>query len=487
MLEDMTAAPWLTRRTFLKNSAWGTALVAAGSSGLRGVPASARYALDAFGGWTGKSFEATGFFRTHHDGTRWWLVTPAGNAFITFGLNHYHSGWWYEDYNRDHWNKKFGVSSRRDPAWAEGWRRQIGEDLDHLGLNTIGIHTNDPETGGLVGGVAPYVARFDPVKIPHFLTNTGPDKFHDIFSDDFDRVCADQAREQVVPRANDPLVLGFSMTDCPLFTDWDSAERGMTIYGAPRAEMPSWPRVLRNLGSEAPGKQAYVASMRDRYGDGISGFNRTYGTAFATWHALAAARDWRPRTDYANDREIEDNTAFLRACVETYYRKARAALRRFDSHHLFLGDKLNGNSNQLDVVLDITARYTDVVFYQIYGHYEDHAAMMDQWTDRVDIPFLNGDSTFSYTSDMMPSPYGPQAENQAQRAEWITAFGEAVFARPDFVGWHLCGVIDTLRTMRGKDAKQHAGVMNPWGEYYPEVEAAVQSLSTRLYALASQA
>lgn len=443
--------------------------------------------LDRFGGWTGKSFEATGFFRTQHDGQRWWLVTPEGNAFITFGLNHYHAGWWYEDYNQDHWNQKFGVDSRQDPRWAEGWRRQIGFDLAHLGLNTIGIHTNDPEHGGLVGGVAPYVARFDPVHIPHFLDNTQPEEFHDVFSEAFDEHCDRRAREQVAPLANDPLVLGFSMTDCPLFTDWDSAKRGMTIYGAPRAEMPTWPRVLRNLGAEAPGKQAYVATVRKAHGDSLASFNRAYGTEFDSWDALLQAHDWRPRTDYDNDREVADNAMFLRECVDAYYRKARAAFDRHDSNHLFFGDKINGNSNQLDQVLDVTTRHTDVVFYQIYGHYSEHAAMMDKWTDQIDIPFLNGDSTFSYTSDMMPDPYGPHAKDQAQRGEWIQAFGEEIFARPDFVGWHLCGVIDTLKTMRGKDAKQHAGLMDPWGEYYVEVEAAVQSLSSRMYELAAGA
>lgn len=35
---------------------------------------------DRFGGWTGKRFEPTGFFRVEKD-DRWWLVTPEGNAF----------------------------------------------------------------------------------------------------------------------------------------------------------------------------------------------------------------------------------------------------------------------------------------------------------------------------------------------------------------------------------------------------------------------
>ena len=40
-----------------------------------------------YGGWKAKKFEATGFFRTHNDGTRWWLVDPEGYAFVSVGID----------------------------------------------------------------------------------------------------------------------------------------------------------------------------------------------------------------------------------------------------------------------------------------------------------------------------------------------------------------------------------------------------------------
>ncbi len=45
--------------------------------------------LDRFGGWIGKKFEAIGFFRVEKD-ERWWLVSPEGNAFLSWGINHLH-------------------------------------------------------------------------------------------------------------------------------------------------------------------------------------------------------------------------------------------------------------------------------------------------------------------------------------------------------------------------------------------------------------
>ena len=60
------------------------------------------HGIDNFGGWKGKKLEKTGYFHTEHDGERWWLVTPEGHPFISFGINHYHDGWWIQDYNRDY-------------------------------------------------------------------------------------------------------------------------------------------------------------------------------------------------------------------------------------------------------------------------------------------------------------------------------------------------------------------------------------------------
>ena len=40
-----------------------------------------------YGGWKEKKFEATGFFHTHHDGKRWWMVDPDGYAFVSVGVD----------------------------------------------------------------------------------------------------------------------------------------------------------------------------------------------------------------------------------------------------------------------------------------------------------------------------------------------------------------------------------------------------------------
>lgn len=464
----------MTRREYLKTMATAGAGLACASVGYTSTNGSRAMAdHDRFGGWKGKTFEATGFFRTEHDGERWWLVTPEGNAFISFGVNHYHAGWWAQDYNRDHWIKQFGATRPWDKAWNDGFRDAALADLRRLGLNTLGIHTDAPMLTEPPGqALFPYVARYEPLVLSHYR-KPSPETYADVFSPKYEAICEAAAREMAEPYANDPMILGYCMADVPAMTDNDAEwHKGTT-----------WPRRLRNLGGNAPGKRAYVDTMRERHGD-IAAFNAVYATGFASWGALLAAEDWRPNARPANWAERDDNAAFLLLCVDKYYGVAKDALRRVDANHLFLGDKINANSDAFDTIVSVTSRYTDVVNIQYYAPWEKQKVTMDRWSDKVDKPFLNGDSAFTVPTKTMPAPYGPHAKDQAERAEWTREFMEKATARPDFVGWHMCGIIDTSKEMPGKEKHQHQGLMTTHGEFYPEMEAAVRDLSDRLYEIA---
>ncbi len=73
-----------------------------------------RRELDRFGGWMGKKFKATGFFRVEKD-ERWWLVTPEGSAFLSFGINHLHPDLWKQDYNRQAMEEAVGARRSEQP------------------------------------------------------------------------------------------------------------------------------------------------------------------------------------------------------------------------------------------------------------------------------------------------------------------------------------------------------------------------------------
>ena len=439
--------------------------------------------LDRYGGWTGKRFSASGYFRTEKD-DRWWLVSPEGNAFLSFGINHLEPGLWNQAYNRAAWQARLGLDDLAAPEFAAALRRWFLRTCREYGFNTVGVHA-DLAIPNRPRPAMAYMLPIHFVDIPHWQEVVPDERFVDVFAPEFERHCDRLAAELAAPAAEDPYLLGYAMTDCPLFTEEDCRERPDVIGGAARGSRVGWPQRLRNLGAEAAAKSAYVATVRELYRDDVAAFNQTYGTRFDSFAALARAVSWRRRSDLANPLERRDNAAFLQRVVDRYYRTARAAIARHDPNHLFFGDKLNANTDTVDTVLPITARHTDVLFYQMYGRYAAQRPGLDRWAASVDLPVVNGDSAFTMTTPEMPRPYGPVADDLAQRRDWTVEFFRAAFARPEFVGWHYCGLIDAPNRIPRKRARQHSGLIDGYGAPYPLLREALSGCAAGIYRLAA--
>jgi len=397
----------MKRRNFCQ---WGTAIaLGAGLFGENGVfGATPDGQRDRFGGWKDRRFEATGFFRTEHDGQRWWLVTPEGNAFLSFGINHFQTYIFRRPHNKSAWKKRLGVEDLTDkatfnPAYRD-WALEVCRDY---GINTFAIGS-DLNILNIPAPAMPYIQRIGFLKIYHSNRKVVDADFVDVFSPDFAAECDRLAQRIAAPLKDDPFVLGYSMIDCPTFTEQDCAEKKKLSFWSspPQAERVGFPRRLRNLGGQAPGKQAYVCTMRQLYRNDIQAFNTTYETAFDSFEALEKAANWRPDADSSNQQEKRDNNAFLQVVIAKYYETARDAIRRYDPNHLFIGDRLNGNTDTVDTVLKTTAKYTDLVFFQMYNRYEKMKPYLDAWAKITDKPFLLGDGAMQLTDRTAPPGCG---------------------------------------------------------------------------------
>ncbi len=164
----------------------------------------------------------------------------------------------------------------------------------------------------------------------------------------------------------------------------------------------------------------------------------------------------------------------------------RDAIRRYDSNHMFVGDKINANTDTLDTVLPITSRFTDIVFYQMYARYEVQKPGLDRWSKMVDKPLINGDSAFTMITDNMPRPYGPVADTLEQRAEWTAEFFRSAISRPEFIGWHYCSLIDASNLIPRKWDRQHSGLLDGYGEPYPGLKEVIKACTGEMYQLATR-
>ena len=426
--------------------------------------------LDKYGGWKAKKFQRSGFFRTEFDGNKWWFVTPEGNGFISLGINHYHQDWWAQQYNKDFWLRKFNSKEYLDDNWNIGYRERALSDMKLLGINTIGMHTNASSLIDLpFNSKVPYLREYKPIVLDHYR-NPKPEIYIDIFSKNFEKYCYEYAREIALPYKDDSMLLGYCMADCPIFTEGD-----IELYGG-----ISWARKLRNLGPMDPGKREFVSIVKKKYKI-IENFNGVYLTSFKTWEELLNKKRWRENIPALNKNEQDDIESFMLSCVKRYYSVSKKALFTFDSNHLFLGDKINGNTDSLDKTIPVISKYVDVIYYQYFASCGDQSDLLDRVSDKVDLPFLNGDAGFGVSYEMMPNPYGPRAKTQSERANWLLKCCENAFSRNNFIGWHICGIIDTWKTMPTKEKFQHQGLMSVIGEFYPEMKSAVQKISSNLY------
>ncbi|MGC9348299.1 MAG: hypothetical protein ACP5JG_09200, partial [Anaerolineae bacterium] len=398
-----------------------------------------------------------------------------------FGLNHVTLNLLQRTENRSYWLGEFQLPPNADDEdWLQPFREKVARDLEIFGLNHLGCHS---PIDYYKRPFVPYIQPIRFVDICHWQTPAADD-FRDVFSRDFERHCRARAKEVAAPRDRDPYLIGYSFTDCPIFTDEEAAARGVQVYGAPREATPTWPLVLRNLGEDAAGKRTYVNTMRERYGNDIQPFNAIYETHFDTFDALAQAENWRPEVDLANVEEREDNAHFLDMIIDRYYSVAVDAIRRYDRNHLILGDKLNGNTNTPDDAVALAGQHMDLIFYQWYATYEDQRERLDHWSNITGKPLFNGDSSFSTPNPNMPNPLGPHYPDQEQRATAFLDFAKNAFSRPDFVGWSWCGWMDSWATVPRQMERQHSGLQDPFGRLHEPMVEAMSAFSRGMYDIA---
>ncbi len=433
--------------------------------------------LDSYGGWTQLRFEATGYFRLEEAKGRWWFVTPKGHAFLSHGVNHIGEGLLKNPYNRDHWAQTFGLASVDDEAFSERFFDKVRKDMQATGWNTLSCHNPDHLYENVRQAYIPTV-RF--VDICHWMTPTDKD-FLDVWSSDFESHCDKIARQSVAPRAEDPYLLGYSMTDCPVWSDLDAAARETCIYGAKREALTTWPRRLRNLGQDTPGKTAYVTFMQALYNNHIASFNAIYETHFDSFDALAKACNWRHHVDAQNARELYDNTVFLNQTVNRYYEVVTEAIQRHDPNHMIFGDKLNGNTDVSDDLLKVVSKHCDILFWQHYATSVEHNTLLNRAARATGMPQMNGDASLSSPDEHVTNPLGPHFQTQQERAVTYITLMHDCYARTDFLGWNWCGWLDRWEAVQ--PMRQHSGVQDAFGHYHPIVEK-MKTFSKEMYQIA---
>jgi len=434
--------------------------------------------LDGFGGWKERTFEPTGYFRVAKS-DRWWFVTPDGHAFISFGMNHPNEDYISQSYNVEFWKKKFGAEDVNDPAFQKGFVAKVMKDLQRFGMNSLGTHSRKERFTPLT---VPYVQGLYFVRTPYWAA-PARDRFPDVFSPQFAQRCRLVVRRLVEPVKADPYLLGYTFTDCPILTDADAAAHGQVSYGRAQPDLPTWPRVLRNMGPDEPGKRAWLNCVRER-SPSINGFNLRYHTEFKSFEALLKAKDWSPVTPSDRIADQEHNQACLVEILKQYYEVACTAIRSVDRNHLIFGDIINAQTAPPDEVVTTISQYTDLVAFQYYDDYEAHRHLLDRWSRLTGKPLYHADTSFCVAYEEMPHPIGALCQDNEERAQRFYNCARQTLSRPDTIGYNWCGWMDMWA--QWKADRQHTGLQDPFGNYHQPMPETMSRFGNQLYGIASQ-
>jgi len=192
-----------------------------------------------WGGWKAKRIgKGSGFFQTHHDGNRWWLLDPEGYAFWSAGLDCVRVNtsakydglesalsWLPEGESKFEGILRTGSTFRRGGKYinylaanlirtfgTEGWREKWAQislaELKRLRFNTVG---NWSEWEYAKEAQFPYVRPmgFRPQRCLRVYRD-----FPDVFDPEFEKDAADYASE-LSDTVNDPALVGYFLMNEP--------------------------------------------------------------------------------------------------------------------------------------------------------------------------------------------------------------------------------------------------------------------------------
>lgn len=304
------------------------------------APAQERLPLDRYGGLTTIQFEATGFFRTHHDGERWCLVTPDGNAFLSLGVCCISSSHDRErGTNRDYYNES--VLEKRGSA--EQWKEVTLERLKAWGVNTLGGWSSEE-----LRDVVPYTVVLSMGTGMWWRSaESRRSAVPDFFSGEFEQHAAAQARSAAA-HVNDPFLLGYFLAnELPWLPDHRMSPDLFSGYVA----MPA----------EAPGKKQLVRFFRERYANDDE-FGKVWDIDPDDWAGLAEVGSLAACDE---KRARMDRDAFVLLAARQYFKVATEAVRAVDPNHLILGCRFIWQTAARSVV-QACGEHCDVVSTNCY-------------------------------------------------------------------------------------------------------------------------
>ena len=389
--------------------------------------------LSPYGGTFKKRFDASGFFRVEHDGTRWWMVDPDGCGFFSMGLDCVNPGdatyivpgmdplfQWLPDTpefapsNSRNWRssptvnfpianliRAFGTQD-----WKYHWRTITLYRLRSWGFNTIG---NWSDLNSMRGQQIPYVLPLN--GFPGTKTALFRD-FPDVYSDEYKENSVRFA-QGLISYKDDPWLIGYFMRNEP---EWGFGSFNLA------SEM-----LEANPGTAT--RKALAEYLKGIYTD-VEALNKAWETDLKSFNELIEKnfRRMQDRSKKAN----QDLWDFSGQMVSTYVSIPAAELRKVDPNHLNLGMRYAWISSDLLYKAGENFDVFSINSYEFLPSLES----VDEIAKRCNKPTMIGEFHFGALDRGMSSTGLKAVATQKDRGLAYRRYVERGAANPNLLGTH---------------------------------------------------
>lgn len=426
-----------------------------------------------YGGSASAELAATGYFRTHHDGERWWLVDPDGHPFWSSGINAINPvvdaayetledalAWLPQadgrfepardrregsptvNYLVANFVRAFGPDD-----WYERWRDVTLDQFERFGFNTFGAWS-DWEVAR--DAEVPYVRRLpDEFERVQSIYRDFPDVYHPDFVEDV------RANARVLSEtARDSSMIGFFLQNEPA---WFFAN-----------ETPATGMLFT---TEACASRRELADhLREKYGS-ESALSRAWKLD-VTFDQIRRGRWERRLTSEARS----DLRAFSSAMVEHLYETWSEACRDVDPNHLNFGTRLPAPPPEW--TWDGVEQF-DVLTLNSYGD-RVPTAEFSAISDRLEMPILIGEYSAS-GNDVGLAAGIAAVGTQTDRVEYFRRYFETAAAEPWCVGSHFFRLYDQPAIGGPRGENHNVGLLDICNRVHEPLGRTVRSCHERLY------
>jgi hypothetical protein len=420
-----------------------------------------------YGGWLEKRFDATGFFRTHHDSQRWWLVDPDGYAFLSAGMDCVGANTatpvdgqedlfaWLPANRRRGGVDFFQANLERvyGTGWREPWERLTTGLLTEAGFNTV---ANWSDLDYARRAQRPYVLPMR--SFPGTRLRLYRD-FPDVFAAEYEENAQRFAR-QLQEFREDPFLIGYFLVNEP---HWAFGRNNLAF------EM-----FTTRQASET--KRAFGRWIEQHYGSDLGRFNDAWDLELPNFAALPEQVFGDPPSPQAE----EDFWEFSGLMAERYVDVPCDAVKAVDPNHLNLGMRYAWVSSDL---LYRAGQRFDV--FSINGYSFPGPPDTVEVARRSGKPVMIGEFHFGATDRGLPATGIQGVASQADRATAYRYYVEQGFQRPELIGIHYFQWLDQAVTGRFDGENYNIGFLDICHQPYPELMAAARETHERLYPVAT--